>query len=326
MFDNFTLKNTKTGNQVEFNFEEGETPTPTPSGDVSNSTVAFTEAQTRANISTGEKLSVICGKIKKFFADLKAVAFSGSYNDLTDKPNLFSGDYNDLSNKPSIPTVNNATLTIKQGGTTKGTFTANASTDVEVDLDAGGGGGSTYTAGAGIDITNNVISVTNAIVKTDISIDDAVIPCLFQDTNPGEDAPLTKEDGTTATLADCLDLGASTLNIGAQFLKYINNVHVSGSAKAYDYGTQKQTTLTYNEDINSGTSQVYNSGIRGLFDESVQIIGGSVTSEHISLQIVLGKANGHLYAFVYNNYFGTLSEQSYISSCTCTADVEFTQI
>ena len=31
--------------------------------------------------------------------------FSGSYNDLTDKPTLFSGDYNDLTNKPTIPTV-----------------------------------------------------------------------------------------------------------------------------------------------------------------------------------------------------------------------------
>ena len=31
--------------------------------------------------------------------------FSGSYNDLTDKPELFSGDYNDLDNKPVIPTI-----------------------------------------------------------------------------------------------------------------------------------------------------------------------------------------------------------------------------
>ncbi len=29
--------------------------------------------------------------------------FSGSYNDLTDKPTLFSGDYTDLTNKPTIP-------------------------------------------------------------------------------------------------------------------------------------------------------------------------------------------------------------------------------
>ena len=31
--------------------------------------------------------------------------FSGSYNDLTNKPDLFSGSYNDLTDKPSIPDV-----------------------------------------------------------------------------------------------------------------------------------------------------------------------------------------------------------------------------
>ena len=35
--------------------------------------------------------------------------------------------------------MNNATLTITQGGVSKGTFTANASTDVTIALDAGGG-------------------------------------------------------------------------------------------------------------------------------------------------------------------------------------------
>jgi hypothetical protein len=37
--------------------------------------------------------------------DLASVAFSGNYNDLTNKPTLFSGDYNDLTNKPTIPDV-----------------------------------------------------------------------------------------------------------------------------------------------------------------------------------------------------------------------------
>ena len=95
-------------------------------------TQTFTEAITRANISSGESYPTIFGKIKKFFSDLKAVAFSGSYNDLTDKPSIpsaqvnsdwnassgvaeilnkptlatvaTSGSYNDLSNKPTIPT------------------------------------------------------------------------------------------------------------------------------------------------------------------------------------------------------------------------------
>ena len=57
---------------------------------------------------------------------------------------------------PAIPTVNDATLTITQDGVTKGTFTANASSNVTIALDAGG---STYSAGSGIDITSNVISV-----------------------------------------------------------------------------------------------------------------------------------------------------------------------
>lgn len=48
----------------------------------------FTQASTRANIESGETISTIFGKIKKWFADLKAVAFSGSYNDLSDKPTI----------------------------------------------------------------------------------------------------------------------------------------------------------------------------------------------------------------------------------------------
>jgi len=92
----------------------------TKTGDGSNVTAAFTASGTRTNISTGEKLFVIFGKIAKWFGDLKAVAFSGSYNDLSDKP--------------TIPTVNNGTLTIKQNGTSKGTFSANQSTDTEINV------------------------------------------------------------------------------------------------------------------------------------------------------------------------------------------------
>ena len=60
-------------------------------GNASNVTVAFSEATSRANLATGEKLSVSLGKIMKFFADLKTVAFSGSYTDLSNKPTIPSG-------------------------------------------------------------------------------------------------------------------------------------------------------------------------------------------------------------------------------------------
>jgi hypothetical protein len=36
-------------------------------------------------------------------AGLSSVAWSGSYNDLNNKPTLFSGNYADLTNKPTIP-------------------------------------------------------------------------------------------------------------------------------------------------------------------------------------------------------------------------------
>ena len=48
------------------------------SGDGSNVTATFTAASTRANIATGEKLSVLFGKIAKWFADLGALAWKST--------------------------------------------------------------------------------------------------------------------------------------------------------------------------------------------------------------------------------------------------------
>lgn len=58
-------------------------------------------------------------------SDLAAVATSGAYSDLT--------------GTPTIPTVNNATITITQGGVTKGSFTLNQASGDTIELDAGGG-------------------------------------------------------------------------------------------------------------------------------------------------------------------------------------------
>ena len=48
----------------------------------------FTPAASRANIVSSEKMTTIFGKIAKWFSDLKAVAFTGSYNDLSNKPSI----------------------------------------------------------------------------------------------------------------------------------------------------------------------------------------------------------------------------------------------
>nr|DAD91415.1 MAG TPA: nucleoid-associated protein [Siphoviridae sp. ctS3r5] len=87
--------------------EQGPEGPQGPPGEVNEDTaIPFTQAQQRANIVSGESFKTILGKIAKFFADLKTVAFTGSYDDLSEKPNLktvaTSGSYSDLSNKPTL--------------------------------------------------------------------------------------------------------------------------------------------------------------------------------------------------------------------------------
>ena len=72
-----------------------------------------------------------------------------------------SGSYNNLSNKPTIPTVNNATLTIQKNGSNVATFTANASSNVT----------------ANISVPNTVSSVSSSSTNAD-----AVGAKLFYDT------------------------------------------------------------------------------------------------------------------------------------------------
>lgn len=78
-------------------------------GDASNVTTVFTTATTRSNLTTKEKLSISLGKISKWFSDLKTVAFSGSYNDLSDKPtSLPASDVSSWAKASTKPTYTKA--------------------------------------------------------------------------------------------------------------------------------------------------------------------------------------------------------------------------
>ncbi len=59
-------------------------------GNSADNTVSFNIASERTEIQSGEKHETLFGKMKKWLSDLKAVAFSGSYNDLSDKPDAQS--------------------------------------------------------------------------------------------------------------------------------------------------------------------------------------------------------------------------------------------
>ena len=86
------------------------------------------------------------------------------YSNITNTPTIpaaqVNSDWNSSSgvseilNKPTIPTVNDATITVVQGSTTKGTFTLNQGTDATITLDAGGGSASALDDLTDVDITS----------------------------------------------------------------------------------------------------------------------------------------------------------------------------
>ena len=64
-----------------------------PNVATNDQTPTYTAASSRTNINSGETLATIFGKIKKWFSDLKTVAFTGSYTDLSNKPTSMQNPY-----------------------------------------------------------------------------------------------------------------------------------------------------------------------------------------------------------------------------------------
>ena len=105
-----------------------------------------------------------------------------------------SGDYTDLTNKPTIPTVNNATLTITQNGVSAGTFTANASSDTTIAITE-----TIQSANSPLSITSNTLSISTA----DTSTSGALSSTDWNTFNSKANAQAVVADttSTTATLA-----------------------------------------------------------------------------------------------------------------------------
>ena len=80
-------------------------------GDGSNVTAAFTAASTRINIATGEKLSVLLGKIAKWLGDLKALAFKDKVakTDLADDVQTSLGKADSALQSAPVTSVNGKT-------------------------------------------------------------------------------------------------------------------------------------------------------------------------------------------------------------------------
>lgn len=131
-----------------------------PDGDGSNVTAAFTAASTRANIATGEKLSVLLGKIAKWLGDLKALAFKDKVakTDLADDVQTSLGKADSALQSAPVTSVNG-----KTGAVTVSVPTVPSTTK----LIKGNGSGGLVAASRGSDYIASGNIVKQTLVSTE---------------------------------------------------------------------------------------------------------------------------------------------------------------
>ncbi|MCI8748985.1 MAG: hypothetical protein HFH67_14180 [Lachnospiraceae bacterium] len=113
-----------------------------------NKTVTFIQAEQRENIKSRENHKTLFGKIARWFADLKTVAFTGSYSDLTGKPSSMpASDVHAWAKAASKPSYNWGEI-----GSKPSTFQPSSHTHAFNILEVGGGhtvaGGSSLVVGS----------------------------------------------------------------------------------------------------------------------------------------------------------------------------------
>ena len=203
-------------------------------GDASNVITEFTTATTRSNLTTKEKLSISLGKISKWFSDLKTVAFSGSYNDLSNKPaSLPASDVSAWAKASTKPTYTKAEVGL---GNVDNTADANKSVK--------------YATSAG-----NATKVNNHTVNADVPSG-----AKFTDTTYGvattTKAGIVKPDGTTITADEDGTLHGVKVTVDDAMSSTSTNPVQNKVVKAY-----VDKKASENVDFSTSTSKLLNDSI-----------------------------------------------------------------
>lgn len=130
-------------------------------GDGSNVTAAFTAASTRANVETGEKLSVLFGKIAKWFSDLGSLAFKSTVakSDLASDVQASLGKADSALQSAPVTSVNG-----KTGAVTVSVPTVPSTTNI---LKGNGSGGLVAaTRGSDYIASGNIVKQTLVSTET----------------------------------------------------------------------------------------------------------------------------------------------------------------
>ena len=99
------------------------------------------------------------GSISVAYGSTSTTAAAGNHTHSEYAAASHTHTYDSITNKPEIPTVNDSTITITQGGTTKGTFTLNQSTNSTITLDSGSTGSYTFELPLVLDTSTNTVSL-----------------------------------------------------------------------------------------------------------------------------------------------------------------------
>ena len=123
-------------------------------GDTAENTTAFTAASARENLKSGESHATLFGKIAKWFADLKEVAFTGKipWADVTGKPSTYTPASHTHDNQYYKKEESDATLAALMQSLIK------RDEDVKVELTTG------YTTADGA-LNNRITAVVNELKK-----------------------------------------------------------------------------------------------------------------------------------------------------------------
>lgn len=135
-----------------------------------------------------------------------------------------SGSYNDLSNKPNIPTVNNGTLTIQKNGTKVATFTANQSAKTTANItvpikvsELTNDSGYTTNKGTVTSVSIKMNGASKGTVTSSGTIDLGTVITSHQNISG-------KLDKTTYEVNKTIDFGSSGVLYVGKFKVYDTNV------------------------------------------------------------------------------------------------------
>ena len=224
-----------------------------------------------------------------------------------------TGDYDDLTNKPTIPTVNDATLTIQKNGTDVATFTANSSTNqtanITVPTDT-----SDLTNGAGF-ITSSALS--NYYTKSETYSQGEVNNLINSLSIPTKTSDLTNDSGfitlTDIPTASANDLGLIRIGTGLSIDQDgIVSVTSAGSVD-WDDVTNRPTNVSYwTNDAGYITSAAIPTNVSSFTNDA-----GYITSSAIPTNVsAFTNDAGYLTSSSLSNYY-TKSEtynQSQVNS------------